>query len=73
MQMGWGESCADRTHDEKEREEGKEPFWVLSKKCTKKGNNTCCPLSRRLAGKTKGEEVRIQMQCRRVEGQLWHL
>ena len=32
---------ADRTHDEKEREGGKAPFWVLGKNEPKKGKKTC--------------------------------
>jgi hypothetical protein len=37
-----------------------------SAKMHKKGQNTCCPGG--WLAKKKGEEIRIQMQCRRVEG-----
>jgi hypothetical protein len=64
--MGRGGSYADMPHKEKERGEGKAPFWVLRKKGPKKGKKNV--LSRRQAGKKKREEVRKGMQCRSIEG-----
>jgi hypothetical protein len=40
--MGRGGSYADMTHKEKERGEGKAPFWVLRKMGPKKGKKTFC-------------------------------
>ncbi len=43
VQMGWGGYWADRTHDKKKREGGKEPFWVLLANWPNKDKKTCSP------------------------------
>jgi len=66
VRIGRGGSCADYTHEEKERGEGKAPFSFLREKGPKKRQKNV--LSRRQAGKKKREEVRKGMQCRSIEG-----
>jgi hypothetical protein len=59
--MGYGESCADRTHDEKEREGEKVPFWVLHKLAKKSQKQF---QSRRQASKKK--EKRLGHKCNAI-------
>ncbi len=66
VQLGREGSWADRTHDDKERKGGKEPFYVPSKTAPKKSKINV--QSRRMADNLKGEEVRKHMRCRRVGG-----
>ncbi len=58
VQMGWEGYWADRTHDKREREGGKEPFWVLLANSPKAKKRAV-----QAAGceKKGGEEVREQM------------